>query len=72
MTETPTTPAEPGDPDELAAWIRRAPHRASLELYLETFAHTVDGLQERDAVIRVAAQIDRERSREVAARRNRD
>jgi adenosine deaminase len=44
------------DPDELAAWIRRGADRKSLELYLETFAHTVGVLQERDAIIRVAAE----------------
>jgi adenosine deaminase len=44
------------DPDELATWIRRGADRKSLELYLETFAHTVGVLQERDAIIRVAAE----------------
>ncbi len=44
------------DVDELAAWIRRGADRKSLELYLETFAHTVGVLQERDAIIRVAAE----------------
>jgi len=44
------------DADELAAWIRRGADRKSLELYLETFAHTVGVLQERDAIIRVAAE----------------
>jgi adenosine deaminase len=44
------------DPDELAAWMRRGADRKSLELYLETFAHTVGVLQERDAIIRVAAE----------------
>ncbi|HEY8869076.1 MAG TPA: adenosine deaminase [Candidatus Limnocylindrales bacterium] len=44
------------DPDELAAWIRRGADRKSLELYLETFAHTVAVLQERDAIIRIAAE----------------
>jgi adenosine deaminase len=44
------------DPDELAAWIRRGADRKSLELYLETFAHTVGVLQDRDAIIRVAAE----------------
>ncbi len=44
------------DPDELAAWIRRGADRKSLELYLETFAHTVGVLQEKDAIIRVAAE----------------
>jgi adenosine deaminase len=44
------------DPTDLAAWIRRGADRKSLELYLETFAHTVGVLQERDAIIRVAAE----------------
>jgi adenosine deaminase len=44
------------DPDELAAWIRRGADRKSLELYLETFAHTVGVMQERDAIVRVAAE----------------
>jgi adenosine deaminase len=44
------------DPDDLAAWFRRGADRKSLELYLETFEHTVGVLQERDAIIRVAAE----------------
>ncbi len=44
------------DADELARWMRRGADRKSLELYLETFAHTVGVLQERDAIIRVAAE----------------
>ncbi len=44
------------DADELAAHIRRGADRKSLELYLETFAHTVGVMQERDAIIRVAAE----------------
>jgi adenosine deaminase len=44
------------DPDELAAWMRRGADRKSLELYLETFTHTVGVLQERDAIIRVAKE----------------
>ncbi len=44
------------DVDELAAWIRRGADRKSLELYLETFEHTIGVLQERDAIIRVAAE----------------
>lgn len=44
------------DVEELAAWFRRGADRKSLELYLETFAHTVGVLQERDAIIRVAAE----------------
>src|SRR3954451_13067873 len=44
------------DVDDLAAWFRRGADRKSLELYLETFQHTVGVLQERDAIIRVAAE----------------
>jgi adenosine deaminase len=44
------------DPDELATWFRRGADRKSLELYLETFEHTVGVLQHRDAIIRVAAE----------------
>jgi adenosine deaminase len=44
------------DPDELATWMRRGADRKSLELYLETFTHTFGVLQERDAIIRVAAE----------------
>jgi len=44
------------DPDDLAAWFRRGADRKSLELYLETFEHTVGVLQHRDAIIRVAAE----------------
>jgi adenosine deaminase len=49
--DLPTT-----DVDDLAAWFRRGADRKSLELYLETFAHTVGVMQERDALIRVAAE----------------
>jgi adenosine deaminase len=44
------------DVDALAAHIRRGADRKSLELYLETFAYTVGVMQERDAIIRVAAE----------------
>ncbi|HJW22662.1 MAG TPA: adenosine deaminase [Candidatus Limnocylindrales bacterium] len=44
------------DPDDLATWIRRGADRKSLELYLETFEHTVGVMQERDAIVRVAAE----------------
>jgi adenosine deaminase len=44
------------DVDDLAAWFRRGADRKSLELYLETFQHTVGVLQERDAIVRVAAE----------------
>jgi adenosine deaminase len=42
--------------DDLAAWIRRGADRLSLPLYLETFAHTVGVMQERDALVRIAAE----------------
>ena len=44
------------DVDDLAASFRRGADRKSLELYLETFTHTVGVLQERDAIVRVAAE----------------
>jgi adenosine deaminase len=44
------------DVDALAAWFRRGADRKSLELYLETFQHTVGVLQERDAIVRVSAE----------------
>ncbi len=44
------------DAAELARWVARGADRKSLELYLETFAHTVGVMQERDAIVRVAAE----------------
>ena len=44
------------DADDLAAWIRRGADRLSLELYLETFAHTTAVMQHRDALARVASE----------------
>jgi adenosine deaminase len=44
------------DVGELAAWFRLGADRKSLELYLETFTHTVGVMQERDALARVAAE----------------
>ena len=44
------------DVDDLDAWIRRGAARLSLELYLETFAHTTGVMQHRDALMRVAAE----------------
>ena len=38
------------------AWFRRGADRKCLELYLETFAHTVGVMQDRDAIVRVAAE----------------
>ena len=44
------------DIEALSAWFRRGADRKSLELYLETFAHTTGVMQERDAIVRVAAE----------------
>ena len=44
------------DPDELAAWFTTAADSGSLERYLETFSHTVGVMQDRDALVRVAAE----------------
>jgi adenosine deaminase len=44
------------DPVELGRWFRRGANQGSLELYLETFEHTVAVMQTRDALIRVAAE----------------
>jgi adenosine deaminase len=44
------------DVDALGTWFRRGADRKSLELYLETFQHTVGVLQERDAIVRVSAE----------------
>jgi adenosine deaminase len=44
------------DPEELGAWFRRGANQGSLELYLETFEHTVAVMQTRSALIRVAAE----------------
>ena len=38
------------DVEALTAWFRRGADRKSLELYLETFAHTTGVMQERDAI----------------------
>ncbi len=40
----------------LGEWFRRGADRQSLELYLETFAHTVGVMQTPDAIARVAAE----------------
>lgn len=50
-TALPTT-----DVAELGKWFRLGADRKSLELYLETFRHTVGVMQTRDALIRVAAE----------------
>jgi adenosine deaminase len=48
-SDLPTT-----DPDDLATWFNRGAKRNDLVLYLETFAHTVGVMQDRDAIERVA------------------
>jgi adenosine deaminase len=50
-TGLPTT-----DVDELAKWFTRGADRRNLELYLETFAHTVGVTQTRDGLMRAAAE----------------
>ncbi len=42
------------DVHELSAWFHRGAKRNDLVLYLETFAHTVGVMQQRDAIERVA------------------
>ncbi len=49
--ELPTT-----DVDDLAEWMLRGANRRNLELYLQTFAHTVGVMQHRDAIERVACE----------------
>ena len=44
------------DVDDLARWFHRGAKRNDLVLYLETFAHTVGVMQDRDAIVRVAAE----------------
>lgn len=44
------------DVDELSRWFRLGADRKSLELYLETFQHTVGVMQTREALVRVAAE----------------
>ena len=44
------------DVDDLATWFRRGADRKSLELYLETFAHTCGVMQHPGAIARVAME----------------
>ncbi|MCP4224394.1 MAG: adenosine deaminase [Actinomycetia bacterium] len=44
------------DPDELAQWFTRGADRRNLELYLETFAHTVAVTQTSEGLIRAARE----------------
>lgn len=50
-SDLPTT-----DPVDLATWFNRGAKRNDLVLYLETFAHTVGVMQDRDAIERVASE----------------
>ncbi|MCX8528131.1 MAG: hypothetical protein ORN20_08330 [Candidatus Nanopelagicales bacterium] len=43
-------------PDELADWFLTAANSGSLELYLQTFAHTVAVMQTPEAIRRVARE----------------
>ncbi|PPK97681.1 adenosine deaminase [Kineococcus xinjiangensis] len=44
------------DPDELREWFRTAADSGSLELYLETFAHTTAVMQDAESLARVATE----------------
>lgn len=44
------------DVDDLAKWFTRGADRRNLELYLETFAHTVGVTQTKDGLTRAAAE----------------
>ena len=44
------------DVDDLATWFTRGADRRNLELYLETFAHTVGVTQTKDGLMRAAAE----------------
>jgi adenosine deaminase len=44
------------DVDELAGWFAEGARRRDLDLYLETFEHTVGVMQTKDALVRVAAE----------------
>jgi adenosine deaminase len=44
------------DADELADWFHRGAYRNDLDLYLETFQHTVGVMQTKEALVRVAAE----------------
>ena len=49
--DLPTT-----DVGELGGWLQRGANRRNLELYLQTFAHTVGVMQHADALSRVARE----------------
>mgnify|MGYP003346684383 CR=1 FL=1 len=48
------------DVDDLAKWFHRGAKRNDLVLYLETFAHTVGVMQDRDAIERVSFECARD------------
>ncbi|MFQ5557097.1 MAG: adenosine deaminase [Acidimicrobiales bacterium] len=54
--ETGYTGLPTNDADELASWMRRGADRKDLNLYLETFAHTVRVMQTPEAIQRVARE----------------
>jgi adenosine deaminase len=49
--QLPTT-----DADELAQWFHEGAYRHDLDLYLETFRHTVGVMQTKEALVRTAAE----------------
>lgn len=44
------------DPDDLARWFTEGAYRHDLDLYLETFQHTVGVMQTKEALVRAAAE----------------
>ena len=44
------------DPDDLARWFNEGAYRHDLDLYLETFEHTVGVMQTKEALVRTAAE----------------
>jgi adenosine deaminase len=44
------------DPAELGRWFHEGAYRRHLDLYLETFSHTVAVMQTKEALVRVAAE----------------
>ncbi|HLM64896.1 MAG TPA: adenosine deaminase [Acidimicrobiales bacterium] len=44
------------DPTELGLWFHEGAYRRDLDLYLQTFSHTVAVMQTKDALVRVAAE----------------
>jgi adenosine deaminase len=56
LAETVGHPLPSTDPEELGAWFRAAAASGSLERYLDTFQHTVGVMQDRQSLVRVAAE----------------